>query len=140
MTQATTQAMTQAMTQDRIDAAVDLAEILARENEALARMDLARAAAMLGAKRRAAEAFERAYGAKPGHEAAGRPAGPVERQLADLAQENRRLLERAIRAQGRVIGTIAGAVARSADEGFYRADGARASRRKAPALTLSARA
>jgi hypothetical protein len=129
------------MTQDLIDAAVELANTLARENEALARMDLARAASLLGAKRRAAEAFEQACSEK---DELGAPAGrhlanTVEQQLATLADENRCLLERAIRAQGRVIGTIAGALARSAEDRGYRANGAMA-RRNAPALALSARA
>lgn len=126
------------MTQELIDATVDLVGLLARENEALGRMDLARAAAMAGAKRRAAEAFAEAGGDAQG---IGRLAAPLARQLAALAEENRRLLERAIRVQGRVIGTIAGAVTRAAQEGGpYRADGARPARGKPPALTLSARA
>ncbi len=129
------------MTQELIDAAVDLVGLLARENEALGRMDLARAAAMVGAKRRAAEAFAAASGGEAkGNELARHLAAPLQRQLAELAEENRRLLERAIRVQGRVIGTIAGALARAGDQGGYRADGARAARGTAPALTFSARA
>lgn len=125
------------MTRELIDAAVDLVGLLARENEALGRMDLARAAAMVEAKHRAAEAFAAASGS----EAEGENlAAPLQCQLASLAEENRRLLERAIRAQGRVIGTIAHAVARSAHEGRYDADGARRARGSAAALTLSTRA
>lgn len=129
------------MTQDLIDAAVELADTLARENEALARMDLARAASLLSAKRRAAEAFEQACSGTDGSSAPTKRhlAKTVEQQLAVLADENRRLLERAIRAQGRVIGTIAAALARSNEESGYRADGAIA-QRCAPALALSARA
>ena len=130
------------MTQELIDAAVDLVGLLARENEALGRMDLARAAAMVGAKRRAAEAFAAASGGEAkGPETIARLAPPLQRQLAQLAEENHRLLERAIRIQGRVIGTIAGALARSAkQQGGYGADGARAPRAQTPALTFSARA
>jgi hypothetical protein len=130
------------MTKDLIDAAVELAEALARENEALTRLDLARAAAMLGAKRRAAEAFDHARTGTPGRAAAGEPrlAKAVEAQLAALAEENRVLLERAIRVQGRVIGAIAEALPRAATAAGYRADGALAAGRKTPALALSARA
>ncbi len=126
------------MTQELIDAAVDLVGLLARENEALGQMDLARAAAMVGAKRRAAEAFAEASG---GAESTARLAPPLQRQLAELAEENRRLLERAMKVQGRVMGTIAGAMARRArEQGGYGANGARTAHGKAPALTLSARA
>jgi hypothetical protein len=129
------------MTQELIDAAVDLVGLLARENEALGRMDFGRAAAMVGAKRRAAEAFAAASGGEgKGAEITARLAPPLQRQLATLAEENRRLLERAIRVQGKVIGTIAGALARAGEPAGYRADGARAARGSAPALTFSARA
>ncbi|MDA8048433.1 MAG: hypothetical protein M0002_00185 [Rhodospirillales bacterium] len=130
------------MTQDLIDAAVELADALARENEALTRLDLARAAAMLAAKRRAAEAFEQARSAANRGPAAGKPklVRTVEEQLAALAEENRALLERAIRVQRRVIGTIAEALPRAASAGRYRADGVPAAGRKVPAFALSARA
>lgn len=130
------------MTDELIDAAVGLADLLARENEALTRRDLARAASMVMAKRRAASAFEdaRAHGARVGRAARERRvAEEVGKRLDVLAAENRRLLEHAIRVQGRVISVIAGALPRSGGHG-YRADGAPAGRERAPALTLSARA
>jgi len=130
------------MNQKLIDAAVELAGALARENEALTRLDLARAAAMLGAKQRAAEAFEQARQAAPqeaGHAAPG-AAREVERQLAALAEENRRLLERAMHVQRRIIGTVAAALPRAETAGRYRSDGALTPRRKVPAFALSARA
>lgn len=130
------------MNQDLIDAAVELADTLARENEALTRLDLARAAAMLGAKRRAAEAFEQARTAPP-HEAGQAPsalAPEVERRLAALAEENRHLLERALRVQRRIIGTVASVLPRAEPARFYRPDGALAAGRKIPPFALSARA
>ncbi len=130
------------MNQDLIDAAVELADSLARENEALTRLDLARAAAMLGAKQRAAAAFEQARTAVPQAAEHGQPpaAQEVERQLAALAKENRLLLERAIRVQRRIIGTVASALPRTETAGGYRPDGALTQRRRVPAFALSARA
>ena len=130
------------MTQDLIDAAVGLADLLARENEALSRRDLARAASMLMAKRRAASAFEEARVQAAHLRRAGperRLAEEVGRRLDALAAENRRLLEHAVRVQGRVISVIAGALPRSGAHG-YRADGAPAGRERARAFTFSARA
>lgn len=130
------------MNQELIDAAVELADALARENEALTRLDLARAAAMLGAKQRAAAAFEQARSAPPGATTQGKPAAAleVERQLVALAEDNRRLLERAIRVQRRIIGTVAAALPKSEAAAGYRADGALAAGRRIPAFALSARA
>ncbi len=103
-----------------------LAEALAAENAALARLDLPRAAELASAKIKASDAFAQAYaaqvrhGAKPvgaQHGATARLAG----ELDALGAENRRLLERAIAIQSRVIETIAGAAARRARaEGVYR--------------------
>ncbi|MGH7119353.1 MAG: hypothetical protein ACREFP_10275 [Acetobacteraceae bacterium] len=131
------------MNQHLIDAAVELADTLARENEALTRLDLARAAAMLSAKQRATQAFEQARTAPPHatHQASPALAPEVERRLAALAEENRRLLERAIHVQRRIIGTVAAALPRAAEPArSYRPDGALALGRKIPAFALSARA
>lgn len=130
------------MNQNLIDAAVALADTLARENEALSHLDLARAAAVLGAKRRAAAAFDEAR-AQPEPAASKKtpPLAPeVERRLAALAEENRLLLERAIRVQRRIIGTVAAALPKADPERGYRPDGAPAPGRKIPAFALSARA
>jgi hypothetical protein len=95
-------------------AAGRLAEALRAENEALARLDLRAAAELVAPKRQATDAFAAAYEAA--RRCGARAAGPdrtaaeeVAGRLRDLSSENRRLLERAIELQARVIETIAGA-------------------------------
>jgi hypothetical protein len=123
-----------------IDAAIRLADALARENEALATLDLPRAAGMLADKQRAADAFFAAQALLPD----GAPAEPnavardVAARLEALAEENHRLLERAIAVQGRVIGTLARAV-RPETLG-YGAHGGRTAASRPGAIALSARA
>jgi len=78
------------------DPLAKLRTVLAAENKALAALDTDAAAALLPAKAAAAAAF-----------AALRPPPADLADLARLAAENRRLLERAIAAQQAVIGLIA---------------------------------
>lgn len=97
-----------------ITAARRLMEALSAENEALARLDLPTAGELARGKRQAADAFEAAFAAahRSGTKAGGAEREAAERialRLRDLTAENRRLLERAIDLQSRVIETIAGA-------------------------------
>lgn len=93
-------------------AAADLAEILGHENAALAALDLARAGAMVDAKRRAAAAFAAAHARLV---AAGATPDGVWREqlhrvgehLRALSLDNKRLLERALLVQGQVVGVLA---------------------------------
>jgi flagellar biosynthesis/type III secretory pathway chaperone len=108
-------------------AAERLAEALRAENAALALLDLAAAAELATTKREAAEAFASAYAAA--HLAGSRAEGEARERaeeialhLRDLTAENRRLLERAIELQSRVIETIAGAL-RPTGPGTYGARG-----------------
>ncbi|WP_368415197.1 hypothetical protein [Falsiroseomonas sp.] len=92
-----------------------LAEALRAENAALARLDLGAAAELSRGKRLAADAFAAAFDAthRSGSRAEGEERDRTEeiaRALKDLTAENRRLLERAIALQSRVIETIAGAL------------------------------
>ncbi len=108
-------------------AARRLMEALSAENAALARLDLAAAGALARGKRQAADAFEAAYAAahRSGVKAAGAEREAAEHialSLRDLTAENRRLLERAIDLQSRVIETIAGA-AKPVGPGTYGARG-----------------
>jgi hypothetical protein len=132
-----------------IGAGEALAEVLARENASLAAMDLAGAAALYPRKNAAAAAFilaQERSGARP---AAGldadqqRLARDLAERLRTLTAQNRLLLERAIRVQGHVLGTVARAVARAvprAQPPRYGAHGALAqAARQAPVL-LSSRA
>jgi hypothetical protein len=121
-----------------------LAEALRAENEALAALDLTRAAGLSGPKIAASDAFAAAYAAQAKHGAA--PEGPVRqaaallaRRLDDLGRENRRLLERAVALQSRVIETIASAaLPRTQVQGY--APAGRPAPVRPTALALSARA
>ncbi|WP_137177126.1 flagellar export chaperone FlgN [Roseomonas sp. AR75] len=108
-------------------AAQRLMEALRAENEALARLDLAAAGELARGKRQAADAFAAAYDAarKLGSRTEGAERARAEEiaaGLQELTAENRRLLERAIALQSRVIETIAGA-ARPPGPGTYGARG-----------------
>ena len=90
-----------------------LAEVLEQENTALEAMDLPRAMALLPEKEAAFAALTAAGGSDhPGM-------SPVAERLNRLATENRRLLERAMTVQQRVIGIVAQAAAEAAAEPAY---------------------
>jgi hypothetical protein len=96
-----------------VAAARRLDATLRAENAALAALDLARAASLLPDKARAADAFIAAQ--KLTDFGAIAPTGRAEvaalsARLTELAAENRRLLDRALRVQSRVIRMIAEAV------------------------------
>lgn len=102
------------MIETLIAAGQRLAEALRVENEALAALDLPRAAAMAAPKVKATDAFAAACAAA--QQTGARAVGPARvhatamaTRLEDLSAENRRLLERAVAIQSRVIETIAGA-------------------------------
>lgn len=132
-----------------IAASVALADILARENKALANMDLAAAMALLAEKQAQGAAFAAAH-ARAAAALAGEPglrgelrqmADTVGRRLRDLGNENKRLLERALRVQGRVIGSITRALPRAtASAPRYDAVGGFAAPARPEAVALSARA
>jgi hypothetical protein len=107
-----------------IAAASGLADLVARENAALDAVDLAAAAAMAPSKRSATQRFLRARAGvatlSADEIAALRAVGE---NLERLAAINRRLLERAIFVQGRVIGSLARAIPRGAGTPRYAADG-----------------
>ena len=103
------------MTKDLITAGTRLAETLETENVALAALDLPRAAGMLADKRSAVAEFDAVRTAAVPSEAAQRMA----RRLQALAMENKRLLERAIAVQGRVIGVVARAATAATEPASY---------------------
>ena len=86
-----------------------LADVLELENAALREMDLRRAATLVTEKAAAVADLIAAGETSAGPVAAD--ATPAARLLDGLARENRRLLERAMTAQQRVIGIIARAAA-----------------------------
>ena len=80
---------------------------------------------------------------KTGGSAQGELRGAAETlaaRLRDLSEENRRLLERAIGLQSRVIEAIAGAAIPASRPTTYGGMGQRATARQTPALALTARA
>ena len=112
------------MTPGLIDAIDKLADAVAAENAALQALDLPAAAALLARKQTAAASL-----------AAARPAAsptPALRaaatRLRALADENRRLLERAIAVQTRVLGVLAGAARASNPAPRYGRSGGYAAR------------
>jgi hypothetical protein len=113
-----------------------LADVLDRENDALRAMDLRRAVSLLPEKTAAIADLAAAEGKTPGLSNSDLIA--MTARLGDLAAENRRLLERAIGAQQRVIGIIVRAAAPVAVAPHYGLQGRRA-HQNAP-MALSTRA
>lgn len=114
-----------------IASAMRLADVLQTENAALAMLNMTAAARLLPEKLAAADAFAAARAG-----AQDRPAGADEREFASLANrlqslsvENRRLLERAMLVQSRVIATVARAARAAAERAAMPAYGARSTPR-----------
>ncbi|PPQ26184.1 hypothetical protein [Rhodopila globiformis] len=106
------------MNNPALDAASRVAEVLAQENAALQRMDLPVAVALVPAKEAALADLARAA---PLPASALSPAVlALGRRLADLAEENRVLLERAIGVQARIVQMIARAATPTRDTAHYR--------------------
>jgi hypothetical protein len=122
-----------------------LAEALRAENEALAALDMPRAAGLADTKIKATDAFAAAHAAAA--RTGARAEGPTRQAVAELAErlqalgaENRRLLERAIAVQSRVIETIAGAAMPRPGGAGYGASGRRPVPRQSQAMALTTRA
>lgn len=129
-----------------IAAAVALADTLARENTALAALDLPRAGELLADKECHTGAFAAAHARLA---AAGDALPPALRtmaetvgsRLATLGAENRRLLERALFVQERVIGSLARAVPQALEVApRYDAGGSLRTAPRPPPVMLAARA
>jgi len=121
-----------------------LAEALRAENEALAALDLTRAAGIATRKMQASDAFAAAAAAaRTQARAEGAERNRAEKlaiALGELGRENRKLLEDAIALQSRVIEAIAGAARPYvAAPGYGRGGGLRAPR-QAAALAVATRA
>jgi hypothetical protein len=103
------------MSMDVVAAGTVLAEVLEAENAALATLDLPRAARLLEDKQRALAGLT---GAAPAPPVANAAAGRLAHRLQALALENKRLLERAIAAQGRVMSVVARAATPAVPAGY----------------------
>ena len=121
-------------------AAAALVALLEQENRLLEALDLAAAAAMLPAKQSAATVFVRAQANTAAAGGIPPAASSLGERLRAVAAENRRLLERGLAAQGRVIAVIARAArVHPPTAPRYGASGALAGQRRATPLAISAR-
>lgn len=120
------------MTDDRMEVVQRLADVLAKENDALKHLDFAAAVALIPAKEAALDELTGP---------ASRPlvlSAPVQR-LVDLASENQLLLERAIAVQTRVIRIVARACAPLPAATRYNGHDGRTRSARTAALALSTR-
>lgn len=132
--------MTATSIDDLPTASAALAALLEHENRLLEALDLAAAAALLPAKQEAAGAFLRAQMHSRPDASATSALAALATRLRALAGENRRLLERGLAAQGRVIAVIARAVrAHPATAPRYGASGALAGPRTPAPLAILTR-
>jgi hypothetical protein len=128
------------MTTELLDAAAAMAEALAAENAALAALDIGAAVRMYARKRDAAAALAAARATANPTAGQRQRAQTLARALLDLTSENKRLLERALYVQGRIMRTLARAAPRAfAPIPRYRADGRIAEANRPLAFALSAR-
>lgn len=127
------------MTASLLTAATRLVQVLTAENAALLALDAPAAAALLEEKLAAARGLAEAAARRPAARQTPESAGLALR-LRDLAEENRRLLERAILVQSRVLDMVAHAARQGVAQsnGRYGASGAAAADRGAMALHVRA--
>lgn len=127
------------MTDAVIAAARALSDVLAQENAALEHLDVLGANLLLVAKQTAFDALlaaQRNGPARPTPEALA-----VAERLRTLADSNKRLLERAMAAQTRVMACIARAIPKAVNQtARYGAGGLAAGPRTLPPVALSSRA
>ena len=121
-------------------AATHLLDVLEQENVALHQLDLAAATALLDAKRAALTMLQSHDRDRAQEEDADGSMRALARRLRDAASENKRLLERAMRAQHHVMSLLAHAARQHRPGGRYGAHGGYASRHADNAFALSARA
>jgi len=127
------------MTPAPLAVTIQLVDILARENAALDAMDLSGAIALLPAKRSALEILRTTDTA--GLPADQRPAMEAALgRLRRLVGENRRLLERALHAQSRVIAIVASALPQREAQTRYPRAHQRSAATRPTAWSLVARA
>lgn len=130
------------MTQELMDAVERASQVLGQENAALHALDFHVVGTLIVEKRLAIEALQSLDAAGAKHLPS--PKGPELRaaalRLQILAQDNKRLLERAITVQTRIMGVIARAVRVTQAPPGYGGHGQVRSRRVAGAMALVVRA
>ena len=107
------------MSKDPEEAANRLADLLARENAALKRMDFSAAVALMPAKAAALAEMTRDPLPPPAN-ARSAALSALGQRLGGLAEENRILLERAIAVQTRVIRIVARAITPAQEGARYK--------------------
>ena len=126
------------MTNEMLAAANLLADALQRENEALARFDVTQAGVLLMEKTDAVSRFTAATRmAEGGPLLSGPTTVQAAHRLRNLADENRRLLDHAIKVQSRVINIIRQAALRPGVDRRYQAGGRSAQTRSQPMTLLA---
>ena len=121
-------------------AAAHLLDVLEQENVALRQLDLPTATVLLDAKRAALATFESRSRESLRSDDADETMRRLAGRLRDAAAENKRLLERAMRAQHHVMSLLAHAARQSRPGGRYGAHGGYAGRPADNAFALSSRA
>jgi hypothetical protein len=119
------------------EAASRLADVLAQENAALRRMDLAAAVTLVPEKE--AALADIAEGTSPPSDALSPADLATGRRLAELVEENRILLERAIGVQTRIVRMIAQAMTSTQETAHYRHPDDRSKSSRAAAVAMSRR-
>jgi len=115
-----------------------LTEVLAQENAALERMDMQAVTGLLDAKREASRAMQSSLTA-----ASASDSGQLKvlaQRLQQASSDNKRLLERAIRAQQHVMSILAQAARKSSAGACYGARGSYLKHSAAPSFALRANA
>jgi hypothetical protein len=115
------------------EAAQRLADLLARENAALRRLDFLAAVALVPAKEAALAELEKLPQGSTSQSGLGQ-------RLSALAMDNQSLLERAIAVQTRIVRIVARASAPVATATRYNGYGGRAPKTRAAALAVSTKA
>jgi hypothetical protein len=124
------------MSNDLADVAQRLADVLARENDALKHMDFAAAVALVPAKEAALADLTK----QPRMHTIPPPLTRLGQRLGDLATENQLLRERAIAVQTRIVRIVARAGAPPPAVVRYGGPGGRAPSIRTAGLALSTRA
>lgn len=130
------------MTQELTDAAERVSRVLEEENAALAALEFHTVGTLVVEKRLAIEALQ-SFGVvgtkvRPGHEEPGLRQAAL--RLQARVSENKRLLERAITVQTRIMGVIASAARATQAPMGYGGQGRLRSSRSAGAMALVVRA
>nr|WP_321984405.1 hypothetical protein [uncultured Lichenicoccus sp.] len=123
-----------------LDASNHLLDVLDKENAALRRLDLPAATAMVAVKQDALTRFEAARPPTPPAPGSSHALKGVAARLQAAIEENRKLLERAMTVQGRIMSLLAKAAREQVPEQRYGSQGSYRSDRSDQPFALNSRA